>query len=219
MSRRSVSLVGSLFISVGSLTGLPAQAHKTEVSGDVAGTWHLEPNHSAKAGEPTRVWVALTQQGGRVIPLDECDCNLAVYRANQKASAPVMQPALTAMSPESFENVPGAEITFPEVGEYRIVLTGSPTADAAFTPFELSYTTVVAAGSASAVKPTQPAVNEGRSEPVPASSDRESVAAPAQASWVWGIAIAVGGVGVAIAVLLLLRRQKLPHPQDDSPEP
>ncbi|PSR18924.1 hypothetical protein C8255_04900 [filamentous cyanobacterium CCP3] len=199
------------------MPGLPAQAHKTEVSGDVAGTWHLEPNHSAKAGETARVWVALTQQGGRVIPLEECDCNLAVYRANQKASAPVMQPTLTAMSPESFENVPGAEITFPEVGEYRIVLTGSPTNDAAFTPFELSYTTVVAAGSASTAKPPQPAVNEGSSEPIPASGDRETVAAPAQPSWVWGIAIAVGGVGAAIAALLL-RRQKLSRSQNDSPK-
>jgi hypothetical protein len=154
-----------------------------------------------------------------VIPLEQCDCNLAVYEANQTDSAPVMQPALTAMSPERFQSIPGAEITFPEVGEYRIVLTGSPTADATFTPFELSYTTVVAAGSASAATPpSQSAVNQGRSEPVPASSDRESVAAPAQASWVWGIAIAVGGVGVAIAVLIFLRRQKLPRRQDDNLE-
>ncbi|PSN11490.1 hypothetical protein C7293_24080 [filamentous cyanobacterium CCT1] len=202
------------------LAMLPAQAHKTEVSGDVAGTWHLEPNHSAKAGEPARVWVALTQQGGRVIPLGNCNCNLAVYKANQKASIPLMQPTLTPMSPESFENIPGAEITFPEVGEYRIVISGSPTADVTFTPFELSYTTVVAAGSASATTPPpQPAIDQDSSEPIPASSDREGAAAPVQISWVWGIAIAVGGVGVAaIAVLLLLRRQKLPHPQDDSSE-
>ena len=219
MSRLSVSLMGGL-CAVG-LAMLPAQAHKTEVSGDVAGTWHLEPNHSAKAGEPARVWVALTQQGGRVIPLEQCDCTLAVYRASQKASAPIMQPTLTAMSPESFENIPGAEITFPEVGEYRIVLTGSPAADATFTPFELSYTTVVAAGSASAaMPPPQPAVDQGTSEPIPAPSDRETVAAPAQVNWAfWSIAIAVGGVGVAIATLLLLRRPKLHHPQDDSPEP
>ncbi len=220
MPRLSINLVGGLLVSVGLLSGLPAQAHKTEVSGNVAGTWHLEPDHSARAGEPARVWVALTQQGGRVIPLEQCDCNLAVYRANQANSAPVMQPTLTAMSPENVANVPGAEITFPNVGEYKIVLTGSPTADATFTPFELSYTTVVAASSASAsTPPPQPAVDQGNLEPLPASSDRESVAVPVQASWVWGIAIAVGGVGLAIATLLFLRRQKLPHPQDDSPEP
>ncbi|MBE9110340.1 hypothetical protein IQ273_13045 [Nodosilinea sp. LEGE 07298] len=218
MRRPSISLIGGLLVAMaGILTGLPAHAHKTEISGNVAGTWHLEPNHSARAGEPARVWVALTQQGGRVIPLEQCDCNLAVYKANQTDSAPVMQPALTAMSPERFQNIPGAEITFPEVGEYRIVLTGSPTADATFTPFELSYTTVVAAGSASAATPpSQSAMNQGSSEPVPASSDRESVAAPAQASWVWGIAIAVAGVGVAIAIVLLLRQQNLSGNKNDS---
>lgn len=218
MSRPSISL--ARLVCLGLLIGLPAQAHKTEVSGDVAGTWHLEPNHSARAGEPARVWVALTQQGGRVIPLEACACNLAVYRANQKAAAPLMQPALTPMSPERFENVPGAEITFPEVGEYRIVLTGSPTADATFTPFELSYTTVVAAGSASTNPPTpQSAVEQDTSEPIPAASDRERVADPAIDRAFWGIAIAVGGVGLAAIAVLRLRRHKLPHPQDDSPEP
>ncbi|WOD37585.1 hypothetical protein [Nodosilinea sp. E11] len=201
MSRPSISVVGSLAVGISLLAGgLPALAHKTEVSGDVAGTWHLEPNHSARAGEPARVWVALTQQGGRVIPLEQCDCTLAVYRANQTDSAPVMQPTLTAMSPESFENIPGAEITFPEVGEYRIVLTGNPTADATFAPFELSYTTVVAAGSARAMTPPpQPAVQDSL-EPL-AASDRR---------FLWP-AIAVSGVGLAIAALLLLRQQKLPR--------
>ncbi|MBE9159379.1 hypothetical protein IQ265_21480 [Nodosilinea sp. LEGE 06152] len=215
MSRPSVNLVGSLVVGVGILAGLPALAHKTEVSGDVAGTWHLEPNHSARAGEPARVWVALTQQGGRVIPLEQCDCNLAVYRANQKSSAPLMQPTLTAMSPESFENIPGAEITFPEVGEYRIVLTGSPAADATFTPFELSYTTVVAAGSArAATPPPQPVETQDNSD-LTESSDRESLAAPAVNPVLWGMAIAIGGVGVAIAVVLLLRQKKLSRHKND----
>jgi hypothetical protein len=141
----NLSLMAGLLI--GSLTVLPAQAHKTEVSGDVAGTWHLEPNHSPKAGEPAQVWVALTQQGGQVVSLEQCDCTLAVYATNQPDAAPIVQPALQAMSPERFQNIPGAEITFPALGEYRLVLTGRPRAGATFAPFELSYITVVAGGS------------------------------------------------------------------------
>ena len=130
----------------GGLVALPALAHKTEVSGDVAGIWHLEPNHSPKAGEPAQVWVALTRQGGKVIPLEQCDCRLAVFKANENEDAPVLQPELEPITAESFQGIPGAKVTFPEVGEYRLVLTGRPEGEGTFTPFELSYTTVVAAG-------------------------------------------------------------------------
>lgn len=214
MRRPSISLAGCLFI--GLLSMLPAQAHKTEVSGNVAGTWHLEPDHSAKAGEPARVWVALTQQGGRVIPLEQCDCKLAVYDANQADAPSILQPTLKAMSPESFENIPGAEITFPEVGEYRIVLTGSPKADATFTPFELSYTTVVAAGSSS--PSAQPAQSEVAPSPSPSKGEDLSNPSPESSgpqARFWGVAVAVGVVGIAIAALLL-RQSRPKHPRDDS---
>ena len=181
----SLSLMAGLLI--GSLTVLPAQAHKTEVSGDVAGTWHLEPNHSPKAGEPARVWVALTQQGGQVIPLEQCDCTLAVYATNQPGAAPVVQPTLQAMSPERFQNIPGAEITFPNLGEYRMVLTGRPRAEATFAPFELSYTTVVAGGSRNPTAPDQEAAPEVRRSP----------------AWIVG-----GGMIVAIAALAAVFNQK-----------
>ena len=215
MRRPSLSLVGCLLL--GTLTALPAEAHKTEVSGNVAGTWHLEPNHSARAGEPARVWVALTQSGGRVIPLDQCDCKLAVYDANQADAPPIMQPVLKALSTENFENIPGAEITFPEVGEYRIVLTGSPKADATFTPFELSYTTVVAAGSARAsTPPPRTEESQSNSDPIPMPS--ESLASPAAQTHFWGIAIAIGGVGITIAAAFLLYQSKPAQPKDDSAE-
>ncbi|MGP1386788.1 MAG: hypothetical protein ACTS2F_24745 [Thainema sp.] len=141
---------GGALAWVAILMGQSAQAHKTEVSGDVAGTWHIEPNHSPKAGEPARVWIALTQQGGQIIPLEQCDCQLTIYRNTSSSadSAPVLKPSLEAVSPENYQSIPGADVVFPEVGEYRIELTGSPQAGATFTPFELSYTTVVAAGRA-----------------------------------------------------------------------
>ncbi|NJL49160.1 MAG: hypothetical protein HC929_18970 [Leptolyngbyaceae cyanobacterium SM2_5_2] len=41
---------------------------------------------------------------------------------------------------QQFQNILGADITFPAVGEYRVVLMGRPRAEARFVPFELSYT-------------------------------------------------------------------------------
>lgn len=213
MRQPSLNLMSALVL--GSLVVLPAQAHKTEVSGDVAGTWHLEPNHSPKAGEPARVWVALTQQGGQVIPLEQCDCALAVYATNQPGAAPIMQPTLQAISPEQFQNILGAEITFPAVGEYRIVLTGRPRAEATFTPFELSYTTVVAVGSAAAsqTESNPPTVPTGDTLETPPSPE------PNQSSGPWAQFIAIGaavlGVSLAIAVVVSrLRYQKTNKRQD-----
>jgi hypothetical protein len=48
-------------------------AHEVEVSGDVAATFHLEPNHNPRAGEKSRVWFALTRKGGQIIPLEQCN--------------------------------------------------------------------------------------------------------------------------------------------------
>jgi hypothetical protein len=172
----------------GGLLALPALAHKTEISGDVAGIWHLEPNHSPKAGEPSQVWVALTRQGGKVIPLEQCDCQLAVFKAGEPGEAPVLLPELEPVSAESFQGIPGAEVTFPEIGEYRLVLTGRPQGEATFTPFELSYTTVVAVGrdrttqSATPTNPVESAMplNEPSTSEDPQTGPAQDTATPTE---------------------------------------
>lgn len=55
-----------------------AVAHNIKTSGNVAATFHIEPNHNPKAGEPAKLWFALTRQGGKLIPLTECNCKLEV---------------------------------------------------------------------------------------------------------------------------------------------
>ena len=203
MRPSSPSLLGLLLVAT--VMALPASGHKTEVSGDIAGTWHLEPNHSPRAGEPARVWIALTQQGGKAIPLEQCDCQLTVYDANQAGSPPVMALPLQAMSPENFQSIPGAEVTFPTVGEYRLVLTGSPGADAVFTPFELSYTTVVAAGRPTATPAPAPAA--------PAAPPEEGAIAPnllqPGGAKPWVLGGLAGGAVLALAFVLLQRRKAL----------
>lgn len=151
-SKVSNRIVRSLLPSVAvcfsiSLLGIPANAHKTEVSGNVAGTWHVEPNHSPKAGQPAQVWVALTQQGGKIIPLAECDCQLKIYQTSGAKIKPVLKPSLQATSVENYQGIPGATVTFPQVGEYQLKLTGRPKTGANFQAFDLNYTVTVAMGS------------------------------------------------------------------------
>lgn len=138
------------------LSTLPATAHLTEVSGDVAGTWHIEPNHSPKAGESAQVWVALTQRGGKIVPFDQCDCRLAVYEGNADGNAPLLRPALKAIAAENYQGIPGAEVIFPRVGQYQLELTGRPKPSASFQPFKLNYTVTVATESSSPIATSAP---------------------------------------------------------------
>lgn len=126
----------------------PALAHNVEVSGDVAATFHLEPNHNPKAGEPAQTWFALTRKGGQIIPLEQCNCKLAVYsQPRSQDASPVLQPPLKATSTERYQGIPGAEIVFPKPGAYELELSGTPKAGANFKPFELKYPVTVAAGT------------------------------------------------------------------------
>ncbi|MBD1999544.1 hypothetical protein H6G00_23515 [Leptolyngbya sp. FACHB-541] len=134
---------------------MPTLAHKVEVSDNVAGLWHVEPNHNPKSGEPAQVWVALTQEGGAIVPLEQCDCKLTVYSAPYtEGETPVLEPTLEAISAEQYQGIPGAEVVFPEAGEYELRLNGAPQAGADFQPFELSYVAIVGRGTTPATSPS-----------------------------------------------------------------
>lgn len=135
------------------LLATPALAHKVEVSRDVAATFHLKPDHNAKAGEPVQVWFALSRKRGQIIPLEQCDCKLAVYsQASSKEALPVLKPPLKAISDDQYQDIPGAEIVFPKAGAYELELSGTPKAGADFKSFKLNYEVTVAPGAASAPK-------------------------------------------------------------------
>jgi hypothetical protein len=137
---------------LGGTVAAAAIAHDVQIADDVGATLHIEPNDIARAGEPTDLWFALTQAGGKVIPLAACDCTLTLYDSQETV---VETPTLTTISAEGFQNIPGATVTFPEVGAYELRLAGSPQQAGAFTPFELRFEVTVAsrAPGASAAPP------------------------------------------------------------------
>lgn len=145
LSKRAKYLtVGAIAITITSVA--PAIAHKVEISGDVGGTIHLEPNDNPQAGKATLAWIALTRKGGQTIPLQQCNCQLAVYaEPRQKDATPLLQPSLKSVSAEKYQGIPGAEIIFPKPGAYQVELKGTPKAGANFKPFQLNFDVTVAA--------------------------------------------------------------------------
>lgn len=136
---------------------LPVTAHKVEIVEDVGGTLHIEPNDNPQAGKAALTRITLTRKGGQVLPLEQCNCQLAVYpEPHPEDSPPLLKPPLKAVSAEGYEGIPGAEIVFPKAGTYELELSGTPKAGASFKPFQLNYEVTVAGGSAEPAPDAKP---------------------------------------------------------------
>lgn len=181
----------------------PVLAHRVEISGDIGGTMHIEPNDNPRAGEPGLTWFALTRPGGERVPLSACDCQLRVFaQPYQPNSLPIQTPPLKPVSAEGYEGIPGAEITFPQVGAYELVLEGKPTTPGDFESFQLRFDVTVASGQ---VAPTPETPTPETS--IAASPSPDSIAtAPTQTSqpkiqpWLVGM-ITVSGTAIALWLL------------------
>lgn len=148
------SLATMLFLG---LAITPVYAHNVQVAADVGGTLHIEPNDNPKAGESTQIWIALTRQGGKLIPFKDCNCQMAVYtKPRIKASTPLLKPALKPISNSQYQGIPGADIVFPKLGNYEIEISGTPKANANFKPFKLTFSVTVAAGRTTAAATPSP---------------------------------------------------------------
>ena len=138
---RSKKLLPILFLA---LLLSPGSAHEVQVSEDIGATLHIQPNDNPRVGEPSLAWFALTRKGGRIIPLSQCNCNLAIYSKPRSPNSPaLLKPALKAVSYQGYQAIPGANIAFPKVGNYQLELTGTPKAGVSFKPFKLIYTVAV----------------------------------------------------------------------------
>lgn len=210
------SLSRSLLLTIPFIAGaiIAAPAHEVKIAEDVGATMHIEPNDIARAGAATEVWFALTQRGGRAIPLTSCDCQLTLYDSQNTV---IQTPPLTAVSAEGFNDLPGATVIFPEVGAYDLVLSGSPQGAGEFSPFELSFTVTVAsrapntANSETANSETiAPAASNSNGDVAtsPDATDTEAPAAPspetsapAASSNTWRPVLAWGSAVVVVGLI------------------
>jgi hypothetical protein len=197
IASRRMALGGSLTLSALIDLNQPAQAHQVQTRGGVGATLHLEPNDTPRAQEDTLIWLALTQRGGRVIPLEDCDCTLRIYQGSTLLAQPYLQP-ITA---EGYQDIPSATFLFPAVGTYTLVLKGRPVKEAEFNPFELAYTVTVAA--AAPVLPQTTDTTDWPTEPeIPATLPEPDATAP---SALTVILVVTAAAGLIIWVLAKLR--------------
>ena len=124
---------------------LPVSAHKVKLSQDVGATIHIEPNDIPRAGKSNLTWFALTRKGGKIIPLNQCQCTLEIYsQPYRQGDKPIAQPRLKAVSAEGYQGIPGADINFPRAGGYELILKGNPVSSEDFKSFELRFSITVA---------------------------------------------------------------------------
>lgn len=129
----------------------PAIAHTVRIAGDVAGTWHIDPNENPRAGEPAKVWIALTWKGGKVLQLEQADCQLAVYSQPRiEGDQPILQPQLKAIAVEQYQKIPAADLVFPAPGLYEMNLRCMPKTAGTFETFEMQSEATVAGGTSQA---------------------------------------------------------------------
>ncbi len=191
----------------------PVLAHNIKVSQDVAATFHIEPHHNPKAGEPSQAWFALTHRGGAIIPLAQCDCKLAIHlEPHEEGEVPSLERSLKAIAVETYQGIPSAEIIFPKPGAYELELSGKPKAGANFQPFKLNYTVIVTAGAASTTSsPTEKIAGQYRHSEASATSQK-AISSTRQLS-PWLAPLAIGGAIVGIgAVGFMLQRFKTKRP-------
>jgi hypothetical protein len=200
-----MSKIAGLGLAAALLVAMPIYAHEVEISGEVGATLHIEPNDQAKAGEPTQVWFALTEKGGKTIPLAECNCQLKVFTSKQ-TDKPLLEPTLKAIAAEQYQGIPGAEVIFPNVGAYKLELTGSPKSGAKFSPFNLSYDVVVAGKVETDKTPAKQASPTAQNPGTPKPASEQVTLAPESTPNPWwmvptGIILTTGIVGGAIWLL------------------
>ncbi len=182
-----------------------AIAHKIEISGTVGATLHLEPNDTAKAGEPVLAWFAPIEAGGKVIPLSQCDCTLQWQSRRNGAIAPPTTVPLQPKTVEGYREIPAAEIVFPQPGLYALTLAGTPKGGRAFQPFSLTFEVAVTAGPTARPTPAS-ASPPARPRPPQAAPPTARAAGSSSPSWL-GMAIGTGvGLAALGAVVAILRQ-------------
>ncbi len=154
LKRLTISLGLVLLLTTG-LSGGVAKAHVLKQNNGISGVLHIPPIDEPNAGELTKLDISFGDQTSG-FNLQDCDCKVSIARDGKILQTVLPEPALQGATLESVSRV-----TFPKVGVYDIIATGSDKAGT-FPSFKLTYTVRVASGEgAVTTSPVKSMTNSG----------------------------------------------------------
>lgn len=125
-----------LLFAVSTPNGI-VQAHELKNKNGLSSVLHIAPVDNPKAGEPTKIFVSFADEKN-VFNLQNCDCKLGLEQNEKAVQTVPLLPTIPGATVEAL-----ASLTFPQVGEYRVVVEGTAR-DQAFASFRLEYPVRVA---------------------------------------------------------------------------
>lgn len=126
------------------MLGDTASAHVVENGKQVSAIMHIQPDDDPIAGKDTRLQFTFASSAN-AFAVRNCDCSIILVQGEQEVAH---------VSLIGTNTVGVAQVTFPQIGAYEVVLHGNPR-DTSFQPFTLTYTARVDRSLA------QPASNRG----------------------------------------------------------
>jgi hypothetical protein len=182
----------------------PLIAHNIEIAGEVAGLWHIEPNHDPTAGLPSRVWVALSQRGGTPLPLDQLQCQMTIAQTGTKPDQSDRPPIVLtpkAIAEPGQPSALGAMVTFPSTGAYDLRLACKPQPGSAIAAFAMDYEVTVARSTAPIPSPTASPI--GRPTASPIAPPISAPSSPANPGFILLPLVLLGAIGLVLWSKLL----------------
>jgi hypothetical protein len=137
---RSVLALAAVLVALPGIGLGTASAHVLKQSNGISGVLHIPPDDNPKAGEVTTLGISFGDKTG-AFGLQDCDCKVAIAQDGKTLQTVVPVPALEGATLDSY-----SKVTFPKVGVYDVVATGT-SKTGAFPTFKLDYAVRVASAA------------------------------------------------------------------------
>jgi hypothetical protein len=118
----------------------PVHAHKLDTDSGAGAVIHLDPDDSPISGRPTAISWEFAEENN--VKVTQCDCEIEIYRASD-----LKRSVNSGITEVLADNIAGYTYTFPEAGEYKLILKGEATNGGEFDEFKLEYYTTVSSPS------------------------------------------------------------------------